>query len=389
MQSEAKRLETALGRLLGCGLLLAWLLVGLARAQDISEARLADRAFASSKQAAAIAQTRGTWATRAKWPSGWKKTAEQQRQLLECVSKEWENQIRFEAAVGALRLHYGIAATQAGLSILRQAQAFIQEQASIQDELIDLGGQVEDPTALGRSAIELQDRRLELESKRSQMRQQLSLLVGSEIACDYESQFACAPAAELNECCEYESWAIDQRCELRVLRWVRNRGDQIDQDMVSVLSGLPIVPAELRAIWGPIDRPSFLGHKHAADLLAKRLDGLDRWIAIRTDQIRLEVSTAFRAKQLAQERWQLAIKKTDTLEERYERLRSLSELKGNLSEQIQAKLDIFRAQGEEVQRWLEWHLADCELQQASGQIGFWSELSESCASTALSGVRVE
>ena len=86
----------------------------------------------------------------------------------------------------------------------------------------------------------------------------------------------------------------------------------------------------------------------------------------------METSAAYRAKSLAFERWKLAVQKTESLDQRCETLKELSEFKGNLPEQIQANLELFRARAFELERLSQWHQADCDLQEVIGRAGFWN-----------------
>lgn len=321
---------------------------------------LADRAFWNSKQAQAIVDARRVWSN------------PQQRSFLLCISKEWENQVRFESAVNALRLHYAIAACRMGLEINSQAISYASQQASLQEELIELGGQVEDITAIERTKIDLEDQRLELDAKLQKLREQLSLLVGNQIACKYDPELICAPTGDLHDRCDYEEWAIDQRRELLVLRYVRQHAELINEESLDLLVGLGGVSQSLRSLLGSAKPSGLLHRKLPAEELAKRRAGLDRWIADRSEQIRVETSNAYTDKATALERWRLAVTKSDALSERVERLSALGALKGNMPQQIQAQLEVYASKGQEVQRWLDWHLADCDLQEASGRIGYWN-----------------
>jgi len=350
---------------------------------------LADRAYGTSKTGQWIAETRGAWPTAGKWSSAWKKSSEQQRIVWDCISKLLEKQARFETALGVLRLHYCIAACQMGLEIGSEARAYLQEQELVEDELLKLGGQVDDTTALRRASIELKDRRLVLESKLAELREELSLLVGPQIACSHTGRFDCAPSLELDDSCDFELLGLQQRIELQVLRYIRGQSDWIQEDTLEILSGLVGFPVGLRALWGPVERPGIFVHKSTDEVRAKRRHGLDRWIANRQDEIRLEIRTAYLSKATAVQRWRLAVERSDSLQLRYERLCELSELKGNLPQQVQAKLEWYKARGDEVERWLDWQLADIELHRVSGSVGYWNEESANCTTSTPSSVKDE
>ena len=367
VRSAIRWLAPAIGSLFFCVLISC---------QGFAQGRveeLADRAFWNSKQAQAIVDARGIWSVPQKWSLAKKNSTPQEHSFLLCISKEWENQVRFESAVNALRSHYAIAACQMGLEVNSQAMAYAKEQEDVQEELIEFGGQVEDTTQIKRVLIELEDRRVELEASLKKLRQELALLVGSELACSYNAEFLCAPTADLHDPCDYEAWAIDQRRELQVLRYARQHIDLINQESLDILGGMVFSSTSLRAILGQVKPSGWLNHKPSSEQLAKRAAALDRTIADRAQQIRVETNNAYTDKASALERWKLAVAKSDTLAERVERLAMLAELKGNLPLQIQAKLDLYAARGLEVQRWLDWYLADCDLQNASGRIGYWND----------------
>lgn len=333
---------------------------------------MADRAFWNSKQAQAIVDARGVWSNPKNGFTITPSSSVQQRSFLLCVLKEWENQTRFESAVDALRLHYALAACRMGQEINSQACSYANQQASLQEELIELGGQVDDITAIKRAKIELEDQRLELDSKLQKLREELGLLVGPEVACTYVAELVCAPTSDLYDRCDYEAWALQQRRELQALRYMRHHVELINEDSVDALGGLGGIPQSLLTLLGSA-KPSWLLHRRmTAEDLAKRRAGLDRWIANRSEQIRVETSHAYTDKTTALERWKLAVTKSDALVERVERLSAIGDVKGNMPQQIQANLELFAARGIEVQRWLDWHLADCDLQEASGRIGYWN-----------------
>ena len=119
-------------------LLGSWLLafVALAQVEDaqpgstsqtdkdrLPEAGLADQAFWNSRQAQGIQPMLRTWSAPTTWSLTRKKLDEQQRVFLVKVAKDLETQARFESAVAALKLHYGIAACTMGLEIQSQAES--------------------------------------------------------------------------------------------------------------------------------------------------------------------------------------------------------------------------------------------------------------------------
>jgi hypothetical protein len=306
-----------------------------------------------------------------------KKSLEQQQVLWNCLSRELETQARFKSALAALKLHHALATCQMGLALQADAQAYVQEQMEVQEELIQSGGQIDDTTALRRALIDLQDQKLQIESQQSMLRDQLSLLVGPQWACSYQPDELTSPSPELSDPCEVETWAIANRSELRALGYVRNHSEALSDEVIALLDGLPSFPISLKALslkalWGSKDPRRWFVHGPSQDQISQRQKGLDNYIQLRSDQIRMETSAAYRAKALAFERWKLAVQKTESLDQRCETLKELSEFKGNLPEQIQANLELFRARAFELERLSQWHQADCDLQEAIGRVGFWN-----------------
>ena len=349
-----------------------------AQLTEASPGDLAKTAFALSRQGQVLAQARDAWSVPSKWSLLSKKSIEQQQLLWNCLSRELETQARFKSALAALKLHHALASCQMGLELQAEAQAYVQEQIEVQEELIQSGGQIDDTTALQRALIDLQDQKLQIESQRSKLRDELSLLIGPQWACSYQPTELASPSPELSEPCEVETWAIANRSELRALGYVRNHSEALSDEAIALLDGVPSFPISLKALWGPKDPRRWIVHRPSQDQIAQRQRGLDNYIQLRSDQIRIEAAEAYRAKALAFERWKLAVQKTESLGQRCETLKELSEYKGNLPEQIQANLELFRARAFELERLLEWHQADCDLHESIGRAGFWnSEVSPS------------
>ena len=343
-----------------------------AQLTEASPGDLAKTAFALSRQGKVLSQARDAWSVPSKWSLLSKKSMEQQQLLWSCLSRELETQARFKSALAALKLHHALASCQMGLELQAEAQAYVQEQIEVQEELIQSGGQIDDATALQRALIDLQDQKLQIESQQSKLRDELSLLVGPQWACSYQPTELASPSPELSEPCEVETWAIANRSELRALGYMRNHSEALSDEAIALLDGVPSFPISLKALWGPKDPRRWIVHRPSQDQVTQRQKGLDNYIQLRSDQIRIEAAAAYRAKALAFERWKLAVQKTESLGQRCETLKELSEYKGNLPEQIQANLELFRARALELERLSEWHQADCDLHESIGRAGFWN-----------------
>lgn len=371
---RSRRSITLLSSLAICLLLSSGVGSRYAQAQfaEPSPGDLAKTAFAGSRQGQALAEARNAWSVPSKWSLLSKKSLEQQQLLWNCLSRELETQARFKSALAALKLHHALATCQMGLALQADAQAYVQEQMEVQEELIQSGGQIDDTTALRRALIDLQDQKLQIESQQSMLRDQLSLLVGPQWACSHQPDELTSPSPELSDPCEVETWAIANRSELRALGYVRNHSEALSDEAIALLDGLPSFPISLKALWGPKDPRRWIVHRPSQDQVTQRQRGLDIYIQLRSDQIRIETATAYRAKALAFERWKLAVQKTESLDQRCETLKELSEFKGNLAEQVQANLELFRARAIELERLSQWHQADCDLHEAIGRAGFWN-----------------
>jgi hypothetical protein len=99
---------------------------------------------------------------------------------------------------------------------------------------------------------------------------------------------------------------------------------------------------------------------------------LDQLYRAKASEIQVEVSEAFHARELAAKRWNLAVETTNSWQTRLEQLIALEEVKGTLPQQIESKLEWFQSRSRELERLLEWFMADCDLQSAIGQVGFWN-----------------
>lgn len=330
-----------------------------------------------SRQGQALAEARDAWSVPPKWSLLSKKSLEQQHLLWNCLSRELEAQARFKSALAALKLHHALATCQMGLELQAEAQAYLQEQMEVQEELIQSGGQIDDTTALRRALIDLQDQKLQIESQQSMLRDQLSHLVGPQWACSYQPDEWTSPSPELSELCEVETWAIANRSELRALGYARNHSEALSDEAIALLDGVSSIPISLKvlslkALWVSKDPRRWFVHRPSQDQISQRQKGLDNYIQLQSDQIRMETAAAYRAKALAFERWKLAVQKTESLDQRCETLKELSEFKGNLPEQVQANLELYRARAIELERLSQWHQADCDLQEAIGRAGFWN-----------------
>ena len=172
--------------------------------------------------------------------------SEDERAILCNISREIERQARFQSALGAIRLHHAIAACQAGLTLQRELDAFVLEQLEVQEELIEKGGTVDDPTALERAKLESADIQLKLDCQLRKLRNELSLLIGPETACSYTSELVTTPTPTLEEPCDLQSLALANRIELKLTRYLRHHVDRLGKDGLKQASELLKLPADLK-----------------------------------------------------------------------------------------------------------------------------------------------
>jgi hypothetical protein len=279
------------------------------------------------------------------------------------LAKAIECRQRQTSAANALKLHYGIAASLEGIRLSQDTLTYIDTQSGVQQSLVDDGVPISDPTLLDRTRLDVADQYLATQSRLSQLRIQLSQLVGSEVACHHAPQFA--PTIEPRDCdvCEYVDAAHRNRCDLTSLHRLRRCLDESDlkawETIAAETIGLPQGETARRAWASP-----WLSNRN--DAMAHRRAWLDSLIAQRTQQITVEVELAFEKKRAAALRWTNANSVVENWAYRVTQLEKLAELRGNLADQIEAQLNRRRAESLVVQRWFDWHEAAVELELAVG-----------------------
>ena len=80
----------------------------------------------------------------------------------------------------------------------------------------------------------------------------------------------------------------------------------------------------------------------------------------------MEVETAFEKKKTAALRWVKSGEQIANWEMRIEQLEELSEVQGNLASQYEAILNRLLTEGQRIEHWAEWHLANEDLQLSVG-----------------------
>lgn len=279
--------------------------------------------------------------------------------------------LREEAASNALKLHYALAATYRANDLLQRTATELQIQRETQAKLIEQGISIADATLLDRLTRDWDDRWLENQSKQSQIRIQLSGLIGSGWACSYRPLVELEISPSDKDVCEYLKTAMRCRQELNLLKRLRK---SVDEDHLAVwdslagyLMGSPIALVSGNSLLTKIRRTVLRGEVEQA--LRSRSRWLETLVQERTKQITIEVEVAFEAKRTAAMRWSNAKRLAQTWELRVKELVRLGEeYQGNLASQAEARLEQLSSERGEIERWLDWHQAQVDLLHATGII---------------------
>lgn len=287
--------------------------------------------------------------------------------IQECIASALEQRERERAASMAVQLHYGIAASSAAIALQDDLLRYLEIQQLAQDKLIEQGIGIGDPMQLQRLRLQVEGQRLESSSKPGQLRTQLSLLIGSQLACVYAPAFESSLVPSDSDICEYLREAMRCRVDLRLLQLLRCRigkGDLEELDRyASEILGLP------QGFDGKSRRKAWMiciGLGRDGEL-QRRQSWLDALIVARTEQVTAEIEIAFEKKRAAALRWVNARALAAAWKQRILQLERLSEARGNLAEQISARMDLAIAEGDVLKRWVEWHEAQAELMLAVGR----------------------
>lgn len=276
--------------------------------------------------------------------------------------------LRQLAVSNALKLHYAMAASNQAKAVFDETEALIQVQRETQSQLIEKGIPIPDDLLIQRLLTGLNDKRLENESKFRQLRSQLSLLIGPQYACPHSPTENSDIVPSDSDVCDRIEQAMQCRCDLLTMIQLRS---SIQAETLDAWNSIGALTSNAPAIAKPKSTlPKILRtHIYRSEIecaVQARLAWLDSLIAERKKLIALEVETAFEKKKTAALRWVLACQQVEEWNQRIEQLVALSEVQGNLAEQFTAKLNRQQAIGQRIERWLEWHQANCELTLALG-----------------------
>ncbi|MFN9415443.1 MAG: hypothetical protein ACK56W_22920 [Pirellula sp.] len=278
---------------------------------------------------------------------------------------------RENAATVALKLHYGLAACKQSQDLLSRTRQELDRQSNAQSKLIQKGVPIPDPLLTDRLLVDWNDQLLENESKQRTLRIQLSELVGSEIACNYD------PIFELNlnpsdiDVCDYLQTAMRCRHEIALLCGLRNSINasaiELWESIAAALSGVPTLRSKPLSVAGRIKR--LLLRDEIEQEIRNRKQWLETLIEERTNHIRKEVEVAYETKRIAALRWANSKEQSKIWETRVLQLEKIGEeLKGNMADQSAARLQALQSEVNTIKRWLDWHLANVDLENAIGTI---------------------
>ena len=339
-------------------------------------ALVANQAFRSSPQANLIAAARSAnlSSTDKKQLLAKPKFTDQERQALCSISLLIEKQTRFESSMNAIRLHYALAVCSQAIALNDELQQEISSRLDDQNELIERGISLADPTALDRARIAANDTELTLLSKQSRLRSELAALIDPQTACSYSPTEMESPSLAIDDLCSFQNLALQQRLDLHAIHLASHHLPSTSDAAWDTALRFWNIPSTATQARNPLGL-SILGINHPrkdTSTADRRRALLDQLYRAKASEIQLEVSEAFHARELAAKRWKLAVETTNSWQARLEQLIALEEVKGTLPQQIESKLEWYQSRARELERLLEWFMADCDLQSAIGQVGFWN-----------------
>ena len=276
--------------------------------------------------------------------------------------------LRQTASANAMKIHFGIAACLTAERIFNETEELIRQQVQAQDQLIEKGIPIPDPLLVGRLKINLDDKRLENQSKIAILRSQLSSFIGTENACPHMPNEEDEIVPSDWDVCERTQQALGCRCDLLTMNRLRGAINAetltVWDGIGAILSGVPSVAKPI-PFWSKLLRKQRNQNENERAIAARR-KWLDNLIAERTKQISLEVDIAFEKKKTAAMRWVKATEQIANWNTRIVQLEKLSEVQGNLASQFESKLNRLLVYGQRTERWVEWHQAHIDLLLAIG-----------------------
>lgn len=293
---------------------------------------------------------------------------EREKEVMRFFQSAVAYRLKQTASANAMKLHYGIAACLSGERTMNETMELLGQQEKAQAALVERGIPIPDPLLVQRLKIQLDDKRLENQSKIALLRTQLAALIGTENACRHAPVEPKEIVPSDQEVCEHIRQALRYRCDLQTMIRLRKTVDedtlQVWDGIGALLSGVPVL-AKPKPFWTKL----LLTKRSQAEIqctVAARLSWLDDLIAERSKQIAMEVEIAFEKKKTAALRWVKSREQVANWGMRIEQLEKLSEVQGNLASQYEANLNRLQAEGKRTELWAEWHLANEDLKLSIG-----------------------
>jgi hypothetical protein len=289
-------------------------------------------------------------------------------QLLAPLQSSVAFRLRQNASASALKLHYAIAACLMAESVLDDTDGNLSFQEKAQAQLVDRGIPIPDPLLIDRLKKTSEDKRIENQSKLHLLRTQLAALIGPECACQHSPRESDEIVPSDIEVCERVRQALHCRCDLLTLKRLSN---SINEDtleawdsMAAILSGVPTVSTRSSLI------THWLRSKCMSDEIQSAIQSRKQWlnalIEERSKQIGTEVEVAFEKKKSSALRWVNAREQMELWDRRLTQLEEMGRVRGNLVDQFEAKMNRLQASAVVIERWLDWQLANVELNLAIG-----------------------
>jgi hypothetical protein len=313
--------------------------------------------------------------TRADFRCG-KDQIERSKHIICLVQKAAMVRARQSSAANALKLHYGLAACLHAELLFQETESLLHEQRMTQEILVNKGIPISDPLLIDRLGTTLADERLKNESKKNQLRIQLSQLIGSACACSHNPEERQSLSPSDIDVCDHLDVAFSVRCDWIILQQI---GGMISEDtldawnsLASNLSGLPL-PTPIVASSGSksLLLKLFRSSKAKEDVL-RSVSARKRWLEElsyqRKNQIQVDVELAYEKKRTAALRWAKNESLVSQWGIRIEQLEALAEAKTTILELSQAKLNRQQVKAASIEVWYEWHAANIELELARGTI---------------------
>jgi hypothetical protein len=271
-------------------------------------------------------------------------------------------------SANAVKIHFAIAACLHANELFNETQVMLAKQHQVQAQLVSKGIPIPDDMLIQRLSTTLDDKRIENHAKLAGLRIVLAGLISHQCACNH------SPIEDPNivpsdiDLCERIEQAMQCRCDLITMQRLRGT---INADTLSawnslgaMLSGTPSSSCCKNLLCKLIS--SHLHRDEMEQAVAARRKWLDDLIVERRKQISIEVELAFERKKCAALRWANAKQQVKEWETRIAQLEKLSDAHSHLAELNIAQSNRIQTEGEQIERWLEWHQADIDLLLAIG-----------------------